>query len=310
MGNPRIHAAAVSFCKNPELVSRLERLFPGACINAAGEKLVGDRLIEFLSGADGIVVSTEVIDESIISKLPNLKILAKYGVGLDSIDLDALKRRGVRLGWTAGVNRRSVAELALAFMLGLGRNIFRSGLQLKSGSWNKDGGIQVSGRTVGIVGCGNIGSDLVGLLRGFGCQILVNDIRDKTIFCREQNARQVDLETLIKQSDFISLHVPLDQSTRKLVGVEFLAMMKPTAYLINTSRGEVVDQVALSKALKQGIIAGASLDVYDDEPVNDRELTSLDNFWGTPHIGGNAKEAVLAMGNAAIDHLVEFFKSN
>jgi phosphoglycerate dehydrogenase-like enzyme len=309
MIHPKIHAAAVSFCKNPTLVARLENMFPGARINSAGEKLVGDRLIEFLEDADGIIVSTEVISDAIVAKLPKLKILAKYGVGLDSIDLNSLARRGIKLGWTAGVNRRSVSELALGFMLGLSRNIFKSGMQIKADQWNKDGGTQISGKTIGVVGCGNIGGDLVGLLRGFGCQILVHDILDKSVFCRDHNARQVDLETLIRQSDIISLHVPLDHSTHKLVGSDFLSKMRPTAYLINTSRGEVVDQQALKAALIQGKIAGASLDVYEDEPVNDPELTKLSNFWGTPHIGGNAQEAVQAMGNAAIDHLVQFFKS-
>jgi D-3-phosphoglycerate dehydrogenase len=195
-------------------------------------------------------------------------------------------------------------------MLGLCRNIFASGFKLKHAEWKKNGGWQLTGKTVGVIGCGNIGSDIINLLTPLQCTLLVCDIIDKSEFCQEHNATQTSLENLVAKSDIVSLHVPLTSLTAKMVGKKFLNQMKPTAYLINTSRGDVVDQDVLKKTLMQGGIAGAALDVFAEEPPADEEFLSLPNLMVTPHIGGNAKEAVEAMGRAAIQHLVSFFRNS
>ena len=266
-------------------------------------------LIEFLKDADAAVVGTEIITERILDNAPRLKIIAKYGVGLDNINKELLEQRNIKLGWTGGVNRRSVAELALCFMLGLCRNIFSSGFKLKQSDWDKNGGQQLTERTVGVIGCGFTGSEVIRLLKPFQCNLLVNDIEDKTAFCEEFNATETSLEDVIARSDIISLHVPLDSSTQEMVNADFLRRMKPTSFLINTSRGGVVDQQALKTALQQNDIAGAALDVFADEPPDDREFLSLPNLMVTPHIAGNAEESVKAMGRSAIAHLISFFKN-
>jgi D-3-phosphoglycerate dehydrogenase len=194
-------------------------------------------------------------------------------------------------------------------MLGLCRNVFGSGFKLKSSEWNKDGGHQLSGKTVGIIGCGHIGSDVVQLLSPFGCTVLARDIVDKSDFCQEQGAVAASLDDVIVKSDIISLHVPLTELTRKMVNENFLQRMKSTAFLVNTCRGEVVDQKALKVALSQKIIAGAALDVFVEEPPTDADFLSLPNLMVTPHIGGNAREAIETMGQSAIDHLVTFFEN-
>ena len=195
-------------------------------------------------------------------------------------------------------------------MLGLCRNVFRTSFKLKKLEWEKDGGHQLSGKTVGIVGCGHTGSDVVRLLAPFGCNLLVNDIVDKTNFCQKQGASQVNLETVVEQSNIISLHVPLTKQTHQMINANFLQKMKSTGFLINTSRGQVVDQEALKKSLIQGDICGAALDVFVEEPPADKSFLSLPNLMVTPHIGGNAQEGVEAMGRAAIKHLVLFFKNS
>ena len=195
-------------------------------------------------------------------------------------------------------------------MLGLCRNVFGSSFKLKKLEWEKDGGHQLSGKTVGIIGCGHTGSDIVRLLAPFGCNLLVRDIVDKSNFCQEQGASQVSLEAVLEQSNIISLHVPLTKQTHQMVNADFLQKMKSTSFLINTSRGQVVDQDALKTALTQGDISGAALDVFVEEPPIDKDFLSLPNLMVTPHIGGNAIEGVEAMGRAAIQHLVSFFENS
>jgi len=308
--NLKVIVASDSFSKSIDLRHELLRSFPKAWFNETGRRLSGAELIEFLKDADAIIVGSEPITDEVLCQTSRLKIISKYGVGLDNIDQESLKRRNISLGWTGGVNRESVSELTLCFMLGLCRNVFGSGFKLKKAEWEKNGGHQLSGKTVGIIGCGHIGSDVVRHLSPFNCKVLVRDIINKSDFCREQGASMVNSEEVIERSDIISLHVPLTELTLQMVNKSFLQKMKSTAFLINTCRGEVVDQEALKSALTQRIIAGAALDVFAEEPPTDIEFLSLPNLMVTPHIGGNAKEAVEAMGRSAIGHLVSFFKDH
>ena len=306
----KLHVAvsSVSFSKNLFLREELKNKFPNCTFNESGNLFSEHELINFLKNKDAVIVGTENITEKIIRKTPQIKVVSKYGVGLDNIDQKFLKKRRIALRLTEGVNRRSVAELTLCFMLGLCRNVFDSGFKLKGSEWEKNGGHQLSGKTVGIIGCGHIGSDVVRLLLPFGCNVLIRDIIDKSDFCREQGASEASLSEIIKKSDLISLHVPLTAKTRKMVNESFLQKMKPTAFLINTCRGEVIHQEALKTALNQNNIAKAALDVFIEEPPTDEKFLSLPNLMVTPHIGGNAQEAVEAMGRAAIDNLTSFFK--
>ena len=309
LSNLRVAVTSSSFSKSAVLRKKLKESFPDSFFNENCHRFSEAELIEFLKNADAAVVGTEFLTEQVLRNTPQLKIISKYGVGLDNIDLDAMKRRNIALGWTGGINKRSVAELTLCFMLGLCRNIFSAGFKLKLSEWKKDGGRYLTGRTVGIIGCGYTGSELIRLLKPFKCDLLVHDIIDKSKICNKFNATVTSLDDVISRSDIISLHVPLDSSTRGMVDDDFLRKMQPTAFLINTSRGEVVDQQALKESLKNRLIAGAALDVFTEEPPDDQEFLSLPNLMVTPHIAGNALESVEAMGQSAIHHLVEFFKN-
>ncbi|MBU87537.1 MAG: hydroxyacid dehydrogenase [Chloroflexi bacterium] len=308
--NPKVVVTSISFGKSTVLREELLRAFPNAIFNENGQRLSGKKLIEFIGDADAAIVGVETINDSILKYTPELKIISKYGVGLDSIDQESLKNRNISLGWKGGINRRSVSELTLCFMLGLCRNVFDSGFKLKKSEWDKNGGYQLSGKAVGIIGCGHVGSDVVRLLSPLNCKVLVQDIIDKSDFCQKQGASETSLGEVIERSDIISLHVPLTELTRHIVNENFLKRMKSTAFLINTCRGEVIDQEALKNALHQRLVAGAALDVFLEEPPTDEEFLSLPNLMVTPHIGGNAREAVEAMGRSAIDHLTAFFKKN
>lgn len=299
-----IKVTSKSFSKTPELVAEVRALFDTVTLRTATQgEMTPDELADFLADADGAVIGLDPVDDSVLARCPQLKVVAKYGVGLDNIDLDACRARGVTVGWQPGVNRRSVAELSLAAMLWLLRNLHLTVPALKRGQWIKDGGVQLSGRTVGIVGLGNAGRDLAVLLKAFGCRVLATDIADVGDWAAGHGVEVVVLETLLATSDVVSLHVPLTPLTRGMIDEAALRLMKPTAILINTARGKVVRQDDLKRALMQGWIGAAALDVYEEEPPTDLEFLGLPNLMCTPHIGGNAREAVLAMGRSAIAEL-------
>ena len=306
----KIKVSTVAFSRNTELVHKLRTAFPDAMINDEGKRFSREELISYFSDADGVIVGLEKIDESLLLELPRLKIIAKYGVGLDNVDLDACSKHNVTVGWTPGVNKTSVAEMALGFTLMLSRNLYVTSNQLKQGTWNKSGGVSMANQTVGIIGMGHIGKELARLLNVFGCRILANDIVDIDTNSLPPNVKMVSKEELYKNSDIISVHTPLTPLTKSMIGEEAFSLMKKTAFIINTARGGIVDEQALKKALIQKNVAGAALDVYDTEPPTDTELLQFNNLICTPHIAGNSYEAVVAMGEAAIAHIVNYTLNN
>lgn len=305
--SPRVVVTSPSFSRHALLRNEMIKLFPGVILNDTNLRLSGESLATFLEEADAAIIGLEKIDESVLSRCNRLKIIAKYGVGLDNIDLEFCRNSGIAIGWTGGVNRLSVAEMTLGFMLALCRNLFVTSNLLSKGTWEKNGGCQLSGKTVGIIGAGNIGREVIRLLQPFGCRILVNDIIDISLYCEQLGLVSASPKEIFSTADIVTLHTPLNDDTHHLVSRETLSMMKPSAFLINTSRGGVVCQDDLSRALQTGSIAGAAIDVYEEEPPSDLEFLSLPNLICTPHIGGNSAEAVLNMGMSAIGHLKEFF---
>lgn len=304
----KIKVTSPSFSKNIELKNLLEKSFPNSILNIEGKVFTQEELIEYLQDADGAIVGLDSINEEVLSKLPNLKVVSKYGVGLDNIDSVACEKYGVSVGWTGGVNKTSVAEMSLAFMISMIRELYLRSNQLKNGNWNKLGGYNLSGKTIGIIGVGYVGKELIRLLKPFNCKILVNDILDQKQFYKENNLIEVSKEELFRLSDIVTLHVPLTEKTKYLISEKTLNMMKKTAYLINTSRGSIVNQNDLKKALKNNIIAGASLDVYEEEPPKDKSFLNLENLICTPHIGGSSYESILNMGKSAIENLELIYK--
>jgi D-3-phosphoglycerate dehydrogenase len=296
----RIAVASRSFSKHPVLRAELLERYSDVTFNDQGVSLKGSGLIDYLQGHDRAITALEVLDDALFQAVPELKVVSKYGVGTDMLDLEAMVRQGVRLGWTGGVNRRAVSELVIAFAIALLRHMPRVSAEILDGTWRQALGRQLSDRTVGIIGCGHVGKDLAILLRAFGCRVLAHDILDFPDFYAANGVEPVGLETLLETADVVTLHLPLDGSTKNLLNARRLSRMKPDAILINAARGGLIDEAALKTMLKEGRLAGAAFDVFRVEPPEDREMLLLPNFMATPHIGGSAEEAVLGMGRAAI----------
>ena len=292
-----------SFAGNPVLREELRAKYPDASFTESASILDGAPLVALMQGHDRAIVGLERVDEHVLAQLPDLRVISKYGVGLDGIDLEAVAKRGIKLGWTGGVNRRSVAELTLAFALALFHRVPECDVALRRGRWNKLVGRELTGKTVGVVGCGFVGQDFVRLLAPFACRILAHDIRDYREFYTAHGVTPVGLAELLQAADVVSLHVPLDASTRGLIGARELARMRPGSFLINAARGGLVDEMALADALEREHLAGAACDVFQMEPDANPRLVALPAFLGTPHVGGASQEAQLAMGRAAIDGL-------
>ena len=301
----RIAVAARSFARNPVLRIELAEKYPDVTFSESARLLEGAALLKLLRGHDRAIIGLECIDDSVLAELPELKVISKYGVGLDGLDLPALERHGVKLAWTGGVNRRSVAELTLAFAIALLHRIPETSVALRGGDFQKLVGRQLTGRVVGIIGCGFVGKDLVSLLAPFGCRVLAHDIRDYAEFYAAHGVEAVSLDRLLSEADVVTLHVPLDDSTRGMIGAPQMARMQKGACLINAARGGLVDEAALMDALSSGHLDGAACDVFQREPDANPDLLALPAFLGTPHIGGSTAEAQLAMGRAAIAGLEE-----
>lgn len=295
--------ASRSFSKHPVLREEVLKRYPDAKFNDEGLSLQGDSLVNFLSGYERAITALETIDDSILSQLPELKVIGKYGVGLDMLDLHAMHKNGVKLGWVGGVNKRSVSELVVSFAISLlHRSVFASA-EVREGKWYQVKGRQLSGCTLGIVGCGHIGKDLVKILQPFNCKIIAHDILNFDNFYARYNVTPVGLEELLESSDIVTLHLPLDNSTKNIINSERLKLLKNDAVLINLARGGLVDEQALKQMLVDHKLAGAALDVFEVEPPVDSSFSSMDNVLVTPHIGGSTEEAILSMGMSAIDGL-------
>ncbi len=299
----RIAVAARSFVRNAALRAELDARYSGVTYSSSSDVLDGDALVDLLRGHDSAIIGLERVDDTVLAKLPDLKIISKYGVGLDGLDIEAIARRGIRLGWTGGVNRRSVAELTLSFAIALLHRVPETAFALRENHWQKLVGRQLTGRTVGIIGCGCVGQDLVSLLKPFACRVLAHDIRDYADFCRDHHVTPVTLPQLLSESEIVTLHVPLDASTKGMITAARLAQMPQGAFIINAARGGLIDEDALADALERGHLAGAACDVYAIEPDAHPRLLRQPTFIGTPHIGGSTQEAQLALGRAAIDGL-------
>jgi glyoxylate reductase len=256
---------------------------------------------------------TDPIDEEVINSAPNLRIIAQYAVGFDNIDLKAATKRGIYVTNTPEVLTETTADFAFALMLAVARRVVEADKYVRNGKWKVAWhplmmlGEDVHGRTLGIVGLGRIGSAVARRAKGFDMKILYYDVIRREDLEKELGIKYVDLETLLRESDFVTIHTPLTPETYHLIGEKQLRMMKKTAFLINTSRGKVVDQKALYKALKEGWIAGAALDVFEQEPISmDDPILELENVVLAPHIASATHETRSKMAEIVAENLLAF----
>jgi len=258
-----------------------------------------------------IVRSRTKISKEMIEKAKNCKIIARVGVGLDNIDLDAAKAKNIRVINAVEGAMTAVAELVLGLMFALARQIPRGDSGIRNGEWLKKElkGTELKGKYLGLIGCGNIGKRLGRLAKGLNMNIIGFDVIPiDEEFAKEVGLMKTDLDTLLQSSDYVSIHVPLLDSTYHMIDAKKLAIMKPTAKIINTSRGGVIDEEALYDAIKNGNLGGAALDVFEKEPATDNPLTTLPNVILTPHIGAQTKEAQSLAANVIAEKIIQILR--
>ena len=269
-----------------------------------------ENVIKELQNADAGIIDIEPYGESIFSQIKDSgKLLVRFGVGYDKVDLKSASKNGIAVARTTGANTTAVAEMALTLMLSCKRRISKYQARAKAGEWVKDIGNEIIGSTVGIIGYGCIGQRLAKLLRGFDCRILAYDPFPKKEIMERDGVELVTLEELFCQGDVISIHVPYTEKTHHMVNSKTLKMMKPTAVIINTARGNIIDEKALYEALKSGEIAGAGMDVFAKEPLPiDSPLLTLENAVITPHVSSQTVDSLWNIYKMAIDISADFFE--
>jgi glyoxylate reductase len=289
----------------------LQKAYPDYQINAEERVLSRSELLSRVQGADALLtLLTDKIDAEILDAAgPQLEIIANMAVGFDNIDVQAATQRGILVTNTPGVLTDATADHAWAILFAIARRIPESERYLRAGKFKHWGpllflGGEVAGKTLGIIGAGRIGSAVAMRSRGFNMQVLYTNRSPKPELERELGARRVSLEELLRESDFVSLHIAMVPETYHLIHAESLRLMKPTAYLINTGRGPLVDEAALAKALKKGEIAGAALDVFENEPAVHPELLKLENAVLTPHTASATTASRSKMATMAAENLL------
>ncbi len=251
-----------------------------------------------------IVAFTEM-NEALLARAPKLKIVCKHGVGVDNIDLHATQARGIFVTNVPDANKHAVADFAFALILNIARQVTTAATETRAGRWPRIFATDVYGKTLGIIGLGNIGKQVALRASGFNMRVLAFDFYPDEKFAAEHNIQFVSLDELTARSDFITLHTPLTPETRNLFDASRLRMMKKTAFLINVSRGGVVNETDLTHALADNVIAGAAADVFDHEPLDNHPLFSLNNFIPTSHIAGYTDGAISAIGERCVQQIIQ-----
>lgn len=298
--SPRVLVGSRSFGQTfPEHLEELRAAGLEVVPNEAGRAYRAAELLELLPGMDAIITGTDELTAEVIAAAPRLKVIAKHGVGLDTVDVEAAEARGVLVRATAGAMHDSVADLALALVLALARDVVGAHAGVAAGAWRPTTGIELRGRTMGIVGIGRIGREVAHRAQAFGLEVCAHDPYPDEAWARERGVALVGLDELLERSDIVSLHAP-GGADGPLLGAMQLGRMRAGALLVNTSRGSLVDEEALAAALAAGRLGGAGLDVFAAEPPRDSPLLGLANVVLTPHVGGRTREAQRRMGEMCV----------
>lgn len=286
----------------------------GALLQAAGLGIrlhprTGNRtpkeLIEILGDAVGVIASTDPFDASVFAACPSLRVIARTGVGVDAIDMEAATAAGVVVATTPGANEEAVADHALAMILALQRRLAENDAAIREGRWDRAGDLtpgDLYGATIGLVGSGVIGNAVIRRLRGFGSTICVYD---PFLTQAPKGTELVDLPELLERSDVITVHAPLTDGTMGLLGAAEFAAMKPGSFIVNVSRGGIVDEDALAASIRAGHLGGAGLDTFAREPVGDSPLRELPTVILSPHIAGLSHRSIAAMTEQATQAVLD-----
>lgn len=292
---------------NPESIDLLKSKGWQLDINETGQALERSELMERIAGADGVLLGTERVDREVMERAPRLKAISRFGVGLDNVDADCAKQRGIQVFNAAGANATAVADMAVMLMLALSRGVLQLDAQVRTGDWREPMGVELNRKTLGIIGFGNIGFQVAQRAKGFGMERIAYDLYPNKALAEAAGITFVDsLDELLSQSDYISLHVPHIPATHHLINRDAFKKMKANAILINTARGGIVDEGALAEALQSGRIRGAGLDVFEQEPLPlDSPLLQCPNIVFSPHTAADTVESSHKVGLVAAQHLIQ-----
>lgn len=290
---------------DPSLFNRLAEAGLEVVRNENGGILDEEAIIALIGDCEGVILGVDPFNKKVIDAAPKLKVISRYGVGLDNVDLQECARRGIKVTRTLGAIENAVADYAFALMLGVARRVCLIDRRCRENDWKKITSLDVYGKTLGIIGLGAVGKCVARRAKAFEMRILGHDINWDKVFASEYGIVRSSLEEIFATADFITLHCSLTDETRHLVNSERLSTMKRSAILINTARGRLVDDAALLLALQEERIYGAGLDVFDHEPPEDPAWRSLDNVILGSHCASSTKGAVERMGNLAVDNLFQ-----
>ena len=267
------------------------------------KKVTEEGMVELLQGIDGAIIGVVPMTKYVLEHSPSLKVVSMHGVGVDHIDLTAAAQRGIVIANCQGVNDQSVADLTIGLMISIARDIPRVDRSVRGGGWGAHAGSELWQKTLGLIGLGRIGHAVAKRALGFDMKVLAYDPYVK-VEGVDKGIIMASLDEVLKEADFVSLHAALSEETRHLIGEAQLQVMKSSAYLINTSRGALEDEEALYSALKEKLIVGAALDVYDIEPPKESPLLQLDNIVLTPHIGAHTRESIERVGVMSAENIL------
>jgi D-3-phosphoglycerate dehydrogenase len=302
MTQPTVLVTTRSFGK--DVREPLERLQREGCRIVEwreGSGVPESDLLAKLAEADAWIVAFHPIGPAILDRAPRLRIVAKHGVGVDNIDIAAATERGIVVTTAPSANDQAVADLAMALLLALLRRIPEASASVKAGRWERFLGAGLAGKTMGVLGLGRIGQNVARRAAGFGVELIGADPVWPEEAAREIGIRRVDIRDLLAGSEIISLHAPLTPETEGLIGEREIALMRPGVWIVNTSRGRVVNEKAMYEALVSGKVAGYATDVFETEPPAGNPLLSLPNVIGTPHMGTHTRESIRCMGDRVVD---------
>lgn len=274
------------------------------CFSEGKDAVDEETFLKKFAGCDACIVCIHPVTVQMMNSAPNLKVIAEYGVGVDKIDVPAATKRGIAVTNTAGGNAIAVAEMTIGHMLSLSRSIQLANINMKSGIWKNYVGTEMHGKTYGLMGMGAIGEQVAKIAKfGMQMQILAYDVFPRQEYVEKYGVQYVDLDTLFKESDYISIHTPLLPSTKGIVNSKLIGKMKKTAIIVNASRGGVLDENALYDALEEKRIAGAGLDVYEHEPHCEGRFAKFSNVVNTCHMAGNTIDSIIRMGKTIQDNV-------
>ncbi len=296
---------------DPRLLSELERQVGEVVYNKTGRPLTSAEVREMVKDCDGFIAGLDTIDRSALELATKLKVITRYGVGVDNVDQSAAKEKGIIVTNTPGANSVSVAELAIALILSLARNIPEAAAATRKGEWPRQNGITLEGKCIGLIGFGAIGKAVGKRLRAFDMRVIAYDVFPDTDFASKYEIEIASLDQTLKDADFISLHLPLMAETKEIVNSNFLGKMKKGSYLVNTSRGELINESDLKIALEQGQLRGAALDVFSKEPPGaDNPLLKTSKVIVTPHCAAHTDGATNTMGWLALQDCLAVLMGN